>query len=67
MTHRYWRQPLQARVTEFSAACLAIDRLVEHRPAASTPHQRPATYEKLNRQPGFIAFQLIKTPARPFA
>ncbi|MGW6412895.1 methyltransferase domain-containing protein [Streptomyces vinaceus] len=51
MTHRYWRQPLQAWVTEFSAADLTIDRLVEHRPAASMPHQHPAAYEKLKRQP----------------
>lgn len=67
MKHRYWRQPLQAWVTEFSAAGLTIDRLVEHRPAASMPHQHPAAYEKLSRQPGFIAFQLIKSPARHLA
>ncbi|MFJ5546748.1 class I SAM-dependent methyltransferase [Streptomyces sp. NPDC093225] len=67
MTHRYWRQPLQAWVTEFTEAGFAIDRLVEHRPAASMRHQHPAAYEKLSLQPGFIAFQLIQPPARSLA
>ncbi|WP_369780144.1 class I SAM-dependent methyltransferase [Streptomyces sp. R33] len=62
MTHRYWRQPLQAWVDEFTTAGLLVERLVEHRPAASMRRHDPTAYEKLTHQPGFIAFQLVKKP-----
>ncbi|MCX5195738.1 class I SAM-dependent methyltransferase [Streptomyces sp. NBC_00249] len=58
MTHRYWRQPLQAWFDEFAEADLTVDRLVEHQPAASMARAHPAVHEKLSRQPGFIVFQL---------
>ncbi|MGW7063518.1 class I SAM-dependent methyltransferase [Streptomyces sp. NPDC054904] len=60
MKHRYWRQPLQAWFDEFTAAGLTVERLVEHRPAASMARTHPAEHEKLGHEPGFIAFQLRK-------
>ncbi|MFJ6486804.1 MULTISPECIES: hypothetical protein [unclassified Streptomyces] len=62
MTHPYSRQPLQAWFDEFTAAGLAVDRLIEHQPAHSMIHHHPTDYEKLAHQPGFIAFQLQKRP-----
>ncbi|MEV7277652.1 class I SAM-dependent methyltransferase [Streptomyces sp. NPDC093111] len=58
MTHRYWRQPLQAWLDDFAAAGLALERLVEHQPALSMAHEHPTTYGKLAREPGFIAYRL---------
>lgn len=63
MTHRYWRQPLQAWFDEITAAGLTVDRLVEHRPAVSMTRSHPAEHAKLANQPGFIAFQLRKQRA----
>ncbi|MFD4743242.1 class I SAM-dependent methyltransferase [Streptomyces virginiae] len=65
MTHRHWRQPLQAWLAEFTSAGLAVDRLIEHRPAHSMTRHHPTDYEKLADQPGFIAFQLHKQPGTP--
>ncbi|MGW4160416.1 class I SAM-dependent methyltransferase [Streptomyces sp. SS162] len=62
MTHRYWRQPLQAWIDDFTGAGLALERLVEHQPAVSMAREHPSTYGKLTREPGFIAYQLA--PAR---
>ncbi|MFG2836069.1 class I SAM-dependent methyltransferase [Streptomyces zaomyceticus] len=60
MIHRYWHQPLQAWLDEFTAAGLALDRLVEHQPAPSMARLHPADHEKLTRQPGFMAVRLRK-------
>ncbi|MYX27439.1 methyltransferase domain-containing protein [Streptomyces sp. SID8381] len=67
MIHRYWRQPLQRWVEEFTAAGLVIEHLVEHRPDPQMAHKHAAQYAKLSREPGFIAFRLAKTatPTRP--
>ncbi len=42
---------------------------IRRRPAASMPDRPTYTteYERLSRQPGFIAFQLLKAVARPLA
>ncbi|UQI49674.1 class I SAM-dependent methyltransferase (plasmid) [Streptomyces sp. HU2014] len=61
LQHRYWRQPLQRWVEEFTAASFTIDRLVEHRAAPEMAHHHPREYAKLSREPGFIAFRLIKS------
>ncbi|MFD8023946.1 class I SAM-dependent methyltransferase [Streptomyces lavendulae] len=60
MTHRYWHQPLQDWLAEFTAAGLALDRLVEHQPVPSMARHHPVEYEKLIRQPGFMAVRLRK-------
>ena len=59
---RWWRQPLQATVEEFTAAGLAIERLVEPRPVPEMAERHPDTYDTLRRQPGFIAFRLAPMP-----
>ncbi|WP_058042969.1 hypothetical protein [Streptomyces roseifaciens] len=63
MVHRYWRQPLQRWFDEFTAAGLAIERAVEHRPSPEMSSEHPAIYARLVREPGFIAFQLAKRTA----
>ncbi|MEU8543142.1 class I SAM-dependent methyltransferase [Streptomyces sp. NPDC048717] len=60
MTHRYWHQPLQDWLDEFTAAGLFLDRLVEHQPAPSMARHHPADHERLSNQPGFIAVRLRK-------
>ncbi len=66
MLHRYWRQPLQRWVEEFTAGGFAIEHLVEHRPGPQMAHRHPRAYAKLSREPGFIAFRLAKiTPHAP--
>ncbi len=67
MIHRYWRQPLQTWVEEFTSAGFIIERLVEHRPGPQMAREHALEYAKLSREPGFIAFRLAKTtlPASP--
>jgi SAM-dependent methyltransferase len=60
MKHRFWRQPLQAWIEEFTASGFVVEHLVEHRPAPQMAHHHPSTYAKLSREPGFIAFCLAK-------
>ncbi|MFF4735132.1 class I SAM-dependent methyltransferase [Streptomyces sp. NPDC001262] len=60
MVHRYWRQPLQRWIEEFTTAGFAIEQLVEHRPTPAMAHEHPADYARLSREPGFIAFRLMK-------
>ncbi|MDK9496136.1 class I SAM-dependent methyltransferase [Streptomyces katrae] len=60
MIHRYWHQPLQDWLAEFTAAGLALDRLVEHQPLPSMARNHPGEHEKLTRQPGFMAVRLRK-------
>jgi ubiquinone/menaquinone biosynthesis C-methylase UbiE len=57
---RYWRQPLEAWIREFTDAGFLIERLVEPRPAETMALQYPAVQEKLEQAPGFIAFRLLK-------
>ncbi|MGD8151225.1 class I SAM-dependent methyltransferase [Ornithinimicrobium sp. Y1694] len=58
MTHR--RRPLQTIVNEFTQAGFLIDQLIEPRPTTEMRTASPATFERLNREPGFIAFRLTK-------
>lgn len=57
---RYWRLPLTATCAEFTNAGFLIERLVEPRPAQGMAERFPEDYEKLNREPGFINFRLVK-------
>lgn len=59
---RYWRQPLEAWCAEFTRAGFVIERLIEPRPVADMADSHPDYYERLQRQPEFIAFCLMKTP-----
>jgi SAM-dependent methyltransferase len=61
---RFWRQPLTETCAEFYEAGFVIERLVEPRPVAAMAEQYPEDYAKLEREPGFIMFRLVKQPAR---
>jgi SAM-dependent methyltransferase len=60
---RYWLMPLQDTCEEFAEAGFLIERLVEPRPAASGRAVDPEDFDKLQREPGFLAFRLIPRPA----
>ncbi|WP_329431156.1 class I SAM-dependent methyltransferase (plasmid) [Streptosporangium sp. NBC_01495] len=62
LVHRFWRQPLQQWINEFTAADFVIERLVEHQPTAEMARHHSAEYGKLLREPGFIAVRLTKAP-----
>lgn len=62
MQHRFWRQPLQRWIEEFTAAGFTLDTLIEHQPQQAMAHLHPADYTRLSQEPGFIAFRLCKTP-----
>ncbi|QNP65838.1 class I SAM-dependent methyltransferase [Streptomyces genisteinicus] len=58
MLSRFWRQPLESWFTEFWEAGFLVERLREMRPAEGMAESHPEEYEKLSREPGFIAFRL---------
>jgi hypothetical protein len=51
---------LTATCAEFTRAGFLIERLVEPRPVPDMAQRFPEDYEKLNREPGFINFRLVK-------
>ncbi len=53
-----WRMPLSQLTEEFAAAGFVIERLVEPTPDLAMKSSHPETFERLSRQPGFIAFKL---------
>ena len=57
---RFWRMPLTQSVAEFTDAGFVIERLVEPRPVPQMADEYPDDYDKLQSEPGFIAFRLIK-------
>jgi SAM-dependent methyltransferase len=57
---RYWRLPLTKSAAEFSEAGFVIERLVEPLPQPAMADDHPDDYERLLREPGFIAFRLAK-------
>ena len=57
---RFWRMPLTQSVAEFTDAGFVIERLVEPRPVAQMADEYRDDYDKLQSEPGFIAFRLIK-------
>ena len=57
---RFWRQPLTDTCAEFAAAGFLIERLVEPRPASAMAVAYPDDFEKLQVEPGFIMFRLVK-------
>ncbi|WP_454294785.1 class I SAM-dependent methyltransferase [Salana multivorans] len=57
---RYRRRPLETLVREFADAGFRIDQLIEPRPVPELRQRSPETYERLHREPSFIAFRLTK-------
>lgn len=62
MRHRYWRQPLQDWCPDFTTAGFTLTGITEHQPEPAMATSHPREYETLTRQPGFIAYQLTKSP-----
>jgi SAM-dependent methyltransferase len=52
-----WRMPLGVLLDEVCAAGFRLDRLVEPRPVPALRERDPAGYERLCREPAFIAFR----------
>jgi SAM-dependent methyltransferase len=55
---RYWLAPLQTTCEEIFQAGFLIERLVEPRPVPEAAAVDPDDHERLNREPGFLAFRL---------
>lgn len=60
LTHRYWRQPLQTWIAEFTGAGFLLDALAEHQPQPQMARTHPAAFARLSREPGFIAYRLAR-------
>jgi SAM-dependent methyltransferase len=63
LTHRYWRQPLQGWIAEFTAPGFYLDALVEHQPRPEMARTHPDAFNRLSREPGFIAYRLARPRA----
>jgi SAM-dependent methyltransferase len=60
---RYWLAPLETTCAEIADAGFLIERLCEPRPVLSGAPQAPEDFERLQREPGFLAMRLIARPA----
>jgi SAM-dependent methyltransferase len=60
---RYWLESLEDSCAEFAAAGFLIERLVEPRPVSAGQAIAPEDFDRLRREPGFIAFRLVPRPA----
>jgi SAM-dependent methyltransferase len=60
---RYWLESLEDSCAEFAAAGFLIERLIEPRPVAAGQAAAPEDFDRLQREPGFIAFRLVPRPA----
>ncbi|MGB8180653.1 MAG: class I SAM-dependent methyltransferase [Acidimicrobiales bacterium] len=56
---RYWLTSLEATCGEIGAAGFVIERLVEPRPVGDAANINPEEFDRLQREPGFIAFRLL--------
>jgi SAM-dependent methyltransferase len=61
-TVRFWREPLTSLCGAVVEAGFLIERLVEPLPADSMRERWPETYDRLRREPGFLALRLVKPP-----
>ncbi|HEX5402728.1 MAG TPA: class I SAM-dependent methyltransferase [Pseudonocardiaceae bacterium] len=59
---RYWVLPLERTCEELFEAGFLIERLHEPRPVESGAQAEPAFYERLQREPGFLAIRAIPDP-----
>lgn len=57
----FWREPLGAFCDAATSAGFLIERLVEPLPAESMRDRSPEDYEKLSREPGFLALRLLRS------
>lgn len=57
---RFRRQPLSAWCDEFAEAGLLVERVVEPRPVPEMEQAFPEVFERLSREPGFVAFSLVR-------
>ncbi len=55
-----WRMPLTRLAGEFAEAGFAIERLVEPSPDPAMADAHPDVFDKLSREPAFVAFRLRK-------
>lgn len=62
---RYWIAPLEATCAEIAEAGFLIERLIEPRPVAAGAHGDPEDFERLQREPGFLAMRLVPRPQSP--
>ncbi len=56
----YWREPLSSLTDAAYRAGFLIERLVEPLPVESMRNRWPSDYDKLVREPGFLALRLVK-------
>ena len=56
---RYWLTPLERTCEEITQSGFLIERLLEPRPAAEAATLNADEYERLQREPGFMAFRLV--------
>jgi SAM-dependent methyltransferase len=59
-TVHFWREPLSALCAAIANAGFLVERLVEPLPAPSMRERWPDEWEKLQREPGFLALRLLK-------
>jgi SAM-dependent methyltransferase len=56
---RYWLSSLESTCAEVAEAGLLIERLVEPRPVADGERKDQEDFERLQREPGFLAMRLV--------
>jgi SAM-dependent methyltransferase len=61
---RYWLAPLERTCEELREAGFLIERLLEPRPTADAAAVDPEEYERLRREPGFLAIRAVPDPRR---
>jgi SAM-dependent methyltransferase len=60
---RYWLAPLERTCEELYEAGFLIERLLEPRPTAAAAAIDPEDYERLQREPGFLAIRAVPRQA----
>jgi ubiquinone/menaquinone biosynthesis C-methylase UbiE len=59
-TVRFWRESLTSLCAAATDAGFVIEKLIEPLPADSMRDQWPESWEKLNREPGFLIMRLLR-------
>ena len=57
---QFWREPLTSLCAAIVNAGFVIERLVEPLPAPTMREQSPDDWDRLQREPGFLALRLLK-------
>ncbi len=58
---RYWLSPLERTCEEIYQAGFLIERLLEPRPTPEAAALSPSDFERLQREPGFMALRLVQS------